>query len=90
MFSNQKVAILDIQSEDEAKKYLAGHIPETKYKYFKINVGSKDEIEECYKQIMVIFNRIDIVVNVAGIFNDKNVQLTLDINIVSTYELFCE
>lgn len=32
---------------------------------------------------MTSFKRIDIVVNVAGIFNDKNVQQTLDINIVS-------
>lgn len=78
----KKVAILDIQSEDEAKNLLANHVPETKYIYFQINVASKNEIEDCYKEIMTSFKRIDIVVNVAGIFNDKNVQQTLDINIV--------
>lgn len=90
MFFNQKVAILDIQSDDEAKKFLVDHIPETKYKYFKINVASKDEIEECYKKIMVLFKRIDIVVNVAAIFNDKNFQQTLDVNIVSKFIIICD
>jgi len=48
-----------------------------------MDVSNKKGIEASYEEIKKTFGSIDIVVNVAGIFNDKDVQRTLLVNLVS-------
>lgn len=49
----------------------------------KMDVANRKGIEATYEEIKKTFGSIDIVVNVAGIFNDKDVQRTLLVNLVS-------
>lgn len=51
--------------------------------YIKTDVSDKKQLEDAYKNIIDKFETIDIVVNSAGIFNDHNIEQTLNVNIVS-------
>lgn len=48
----------------------------------KMDVSNRKGVEASYEEIKKTFGSIDLVVNVAGIFNDKDVQRTLLVNLV--------
>lgn len=79
---SQKVAIIDIQDNlEEFVKLRAAH-PTQSVMIIKMDVANKKGVEATYEEIKKTFGNIDIVVNVAGIFNDKDVQRTLLVNLV--------
>lgn len=51
--------------------------------YFQTDITFKVELEATFNAIREIFPSIDILINTAGIFNDKNVELTFKVNVVS-------
>ncbi|XP_023178583.1 fat body protein 2 [Drosophila hydei] len=76
-----KVAIIDIQDNlEEFVKLRAAH-PTQSVMIIKMDVANKKGVEATYEEIKKTFGNIDIVVNVAGIFNDKDVQRTLLVNL---------
>lgn len=82
MRAPQKVAIIDIQDNlEEFVKLRAAH-PTQSVMIIKMDVANKKGVEATYEEIKKTFGSIDIVVNVAGIFNDKDVQRTLLVNLV--------
>lgn len=50
--------------------------------YLKTDIANRDQLNESFKNILKKFNEINVVVNTAGIFDDRNVNLTLIINAV--------
>ncbi|XP_015043689.1 alcohol dehydrogenase isoform X2 [Drosophila persimilis] len=75
------VAIIDIQDNlEEFVKLRAAH-PTQSVMIVKMDVANKKGVEATYEEIAKTFGSIDIVVNVAGIFNDKDVQRTLLVNL---------
>ncbi|XP_044759232.1 15-hydroxyprostaglandin dehydrogenase [NAD(+)]-like [Coccinella septempunctata] len=77
------VAIADISKHDGEKtidilrkKY--GH---EKVIFVRTDVTKKSSLDDAFKHTLAAFNNIDIVVNNAGIFNDKNYELCIDVNI---------
>ncbi|KRF98546.1 fat body protein 2 isoform X2 [Drosophila tropicalis] len=75
------VAIIDLQDNlEEFVKLRAAH-PTQSVMIIKMDVANRKGIEATYEEIVKTFGSIDIVVNVAGIFNDKDVQRTLLVNL---------
>lgn len=56
--------------------------PHAQIMYFQTDITFKVELEATFNVINDIFPSIDILVNTAGIFNDKNVELTFKVNVV--------
>lgn len=57
--------------------------PQAQVVYFQCDVSIRDELQTAFNSILNIFKKIDILINAAGIFNDKNVELTFKVNVVS-------
>lgn len=55
--------------------------PNTRIIYFECDISVKDELEATFNSIADIFQRVDILINVAGIFNDKNILQTFKVNV---------
>lgn len=80
----QNLAIVDIQSEpSDLLENLKLQYANTQIVYFKCDISVKDEIETTFNTIESLFQSIDILINAAGIFNDKNIELTFKVNVVS-------
>lgn len=53
--------------------------------YIKADIGKLTELEQAFKQATDKFDgQLDVVINTAGIFNDKDVNATLTVNAVCT------
>lgn len=80
----QNLAIIDIQPKptkilDEFNE----NFPQARTMYFQTDITFKIELEATFNAIKEIFPSIDVLINTAGIFNDKNVELTFKVNVVS-------
>lgn len=79
----QNLAIVDIQSDPlELINDLKLQYPKIQIVYFVCDVTIKEEIESTFNEIESLFGTVDILINAAGIFNDKNVELTFKVNVV--------
>lgn len=61
--------------------------PTTRIVYFECDITIKDELEATFNSIVEIFQQVDILINAAGIFNDKNIQQTFKVNVVRIWFL---
>lgn len=79
----QNLAIVDIQSmpTDLIDDLKLLH-PHSRIIYFHCDVTIKDELRTTFNSIVNIFQAIDILINAAGIFNDKDIELTFKVNVV--------
>lgn len=59
-------------NDDYSDKYIV---------YLKTNVADCEQLIESFAHVVQKFGHIDIVINTAGIFNDKNVNETLLVNV---------
>lgn len=79
----QNLAIVDIQSDPlELINDLKLQYPKIQIVYFVCDATIKEEIESTFNEIESLFGTVDILINAAGIFNDKNVELTFKVNVV--------
>lgn len=79
----QNLAIVDIQSDPmELINELELQYPKIQIEYFVCDVTIKEEIESTFNEIESLFGTVDILINAAGIFNDKNIELTFKVNVV--------
>lgn len=79
----QNLAIVDIQSDPmELINELKLQYPKIQIVYFVCDVTIKEEIESTFNEIESLFGTVDILINAAGIFNDKNIELTFKVNVV--------
>ncbi|XP_055382476.1 fat body protein 2 [Condylostylus longicornis] len=76
-----KVAIIDIAENPEAICHIRNQYENQILIFIRMDVSNRNGIENAYKEIMNNFKTLDIVVNVAGIFNDKDVKRTIDVNV---------
>ncbi|CAD7083549.1 unnamed protein product [Hermetia illucens] len=75
------VAIIDILENVDGIGQLRSTYPEKNILFIKADVADKTAIDEAYEEITKSFEYLDIVVNVAGIFNDLDVSRTIGVNI---------
>lgn len=50
--------------------------------YLKTDISKLEQIERAFDSVVEKFGNIDVVINTAGIFNDRDVNGTLLINVV--------
>lgn len=61
--------------------------PDTDVFYHKLDITQKSDIDAAYKATAERFGHFDVVVNGSGLMNDRLVELTIQINLVSTKKL---
>lgn len=77
----QKVAIIDLQDNLEEIVILRAAFPSQHLLLIKMDVANQKGMEATYEEIVKTFGQLDIVVNVAGLFNDQDIQRTLSVNL---------
>lgn len=75
------VALIDVQENLERIAKLRAAHPSQTIILIKMDVANKPGIEAAFEEIVKNFGSIDLVVNVAGIFNDLDVTRTLQVNL---------
>ncbi|XP_037937245.1 fat body protein 2-like [Teleopsis dalmanni] len=76
-----KIAIIDLQDNMEEVVKMRSSYPAQSVVLIKMDVSNKKGMDATYAEIIKSLGSLDIVVNVAGIFNDKDVQKTLMTNL---------
>ncbi|XP_013112195.2 fat body protein 2 [Stomoxys calcitrans] len=76
-----KVAILDIQDNLEEVVNMRSNFPTQNIIVIKMDVSNQKGMDATYEEISKTFGHLDVVVNVAGLFNDQEVQRTLLVNL---------
>lgn len=85
----QNLAIVDIQcTPNEQLEQLTSDHPLTKISYFQTDITDETALRTTFHRINDHFECIDILINAAGIFNDKNIDLTFKVNVVIRIEIF--
>lgn len=83
------MAIIDIQDrQKEILKQLNDEFTSKYILYLKTDIAKQEQLEESFKNVLEKFGQIDVIVNTAGVFNDKDVNLTLTVNAVSYWFFF--
>uniref|UniRef100_A0A1A9X0K5 Alcohol dehydrogenase n=1 Tax=Glossina brevipalpis TaxID=37001 RepID=A0A1A9X0K5_9MUSC len=77
----EKIAIIDLKDNLEEIVKLRADYPAQSIIPLKMDVANKKGVEASYEEIIKIMGKLDIIINVAGIFNDKDVQRTLLVNL---------
>lgn len=80
-YFTQKVAVLDIQDNLEEIVSMRLGFPSQSIIVIKMDVANQKGMEATYEEIAKTFGHLDIVVNVAGLFNDQDVQRTILVNL---------
>lgn len=88
---DKNLAIIDMQPIpthflDELKT----RSPRTQIMYFQCDISLKDRLSSTFDEIARIFQKIDILINAAGIFNDIDVELTFKVNVVRACMSSCQ
>ncbi|XP_004520221.1 alcohol dehydrogenase 2 [Ceratitis capitata] len=76
-----RIAIIDLnENKEDISKLRAAH-PTQPITLVKMDVSNRQGMDNTYEELKNSFGSIDIVVNVAGIFNDQEVQQTILVNL---------
>lgn len=76
------MALLDIGDNGNVTESLGESFKTKRILFEKTDVRSKTNVKNAFKKILEKFNKIDIVINSAGIINEQNVEDTIAINLV--------
>jgi len=87
------VAFTFQNAKTDAEKIIEGYSGSSKLKHYKLDLSNADEIQSVIKSVLDHFERIDIIVNNAGIWKEAAIDEmsinqwneTMNINLTSTY-----
>ncbi|XP_065358335.1 alcohol dehydrogenase-like [Calliphora vicina] len=74
--------ILDVMENDKAIQELQAMNPKTKVIYMKFDVTDKTSIKNTFNQIVSTVTYIDVLVNGAGVIADRNIEFTINVNLI--------
>lgn len=79
----QNLAIVDIQSSpnEQLDQFIRGY-PLTKICYVQADITDETVLRTTFNRINEIFESIDVLINAAGVFNDRNIEQTFKVNVV--------
>lgn len=78
----QYLVVLDVVENTIAVQTLQTMNPKTKVLYMKFDVTNKTSIKNTISQVVGIIKYIDVLVNGAGVIADRNVELTINVNLI--------
>lgn len=84
----QNLAIIDIIDEDQVTNSLPAEFKNIKFIYKQCSVADEPKLRECMTRIKEELGWVDIIVNSAGIAEDRNAKKTIDINYVGDFFQF--
>lgn len=74
--------MLDIEFNDEMIIILREDFPSQEILFHLTDVSERDEVLRAFQEVMYKFKQIDMVITSAGILDERNYQLMVDINLV--------
>lgn len=91
MTSPQNVAILDINDTNGATAKLQAKYPHGQtVVYLKTDVRDRENVWQSFREARNRFGRIDVVIGNAGIGNENQPELTIQVNLVGCISLNCQ
>lgn len=85
----QRLAIIDIVEEVEARPLLETEYQNIKFIYKQCSVTEESELRKCMNEIKSELDWVDIIVNSAGIIDESKWKRTIDINFVCVLTIYC-
>lgn len=76
------MAVLDVTDPRGTDKQLNELHPNKKIVFEAVNVKDQADVSRVFKKVIADFGSVDIVVNGAGVLNDKNIENTVGVNIL--------
>ncbi|XP_077427774.1 15-hydroxyprostaglandin dehydrogenase [NAD(+)] isoform X3 [Vanacampus margaritifer] len=83
--SSAKVAVVDLNKTrgEECKKQLDAEFGDDRNTFIQCDVSIGDSLRDAFQSTVDQFGRLDIVINNAGINNEKNWEKTIQVNLTS-------
>ncbi|XP_061763263.1 15-hydroxyprostaglandin dehydrogenase [NAD(+)] [Nerophis ophidion] len=83
--SSAKVSVVDLNKicGEECKSQLDAEFGEGNSTFIQCDVSDGDSLRDAFRSTVDLFGRLDIVINNAGINNEKNWQKTIQVNLTS-------
>lgn len=81
---SQNLIVCDLHDNKEVLRSLRDSYSYSNIFFIPIDVTKNESIEEAYKLAAKKVNKFDVVVNGCGLMNDSFIDLTIDINLVSS------
>lgn len=79
--------LLDVCENKENVQQLKDEFEQANIVFMLTDVTERDVVEQTFKTILERFKQIDIVVNCAGVFCEQNLELTINVNLVSSVDV---
>ncbi|TMW50025.1 hypothetical protein DOY81_004891 [Sarcophaga bullata] len=76
------LVVLDVVDNPKAVQTLQAINPKTKVVYMKFDVTNKTVIKNTISQVVAMVKYIDVLVNGAGVIADRNIELTINVNLI--------
>ena len=79
------MVICDLQENTDVLNWLQSQYKDTDISYIAIDITKRQTIEEAFRSAAnhLLNSRIDVVVNGCGLMDDRHIDLTININLVS-------
>ncbi|XP_031633579.1 alcohol dehydrogenase 1-like [Contarinia nasturtii] len=77
----EKIAIFDVMDPSRAISELKSLFPNKTVLFYKVDVRNRSEIECAFKEVVKSFGYVDVLVNCAGIIDERRPKDTIDINL---------
>lgn len=79
----QKLALLDVEYRGDLMALLCDAFPQKRIIFHLVNVRERNSLERAFTEVMSKFQAIHCVVACAGVLNEPDYQLTVDVNLVT-------
>lgn len=76
------MVLLDVCENEENIQQLKDEFGGANVVLMLTDVTRRHDVEQTFNKILELVHQIDIVVNCAGIFNDKDIERTINVNFV--------
>lgn len=76
------MALLDIADNQQIVRQLTDEFSQADIVLLPVDIAKKNDVEDVFKTILKRFQRIDIVVNAAGVWCEQDLERTMNVNLV--------
>lgn len=73
---------MDIEHTNNAADALQSEFKQQTVVFIKTDISKKDQVKDAFDELVIKFRSIDIVLCNAGILNDRDYELSVNVNLV--------
>lgn len=81
----KNLALVDIVDNDNKSKELQKDYPAQNVSFWTADVSKRQSVDAAFKEVVQKFQRIDLLINSAGILKEKDPEAVMNINAVGLY-----